>query len=34
MPDSIIEALFVSFFALGAFFTVLFTAMLIAEDWR
>lgn len=34
MPDSIIEALFVSFFALGAFFTIFFTVMLIADDWR
>lgn len=34
MPDTIIEGLFLAFFALGAFFTVAFTVMLIAEDWR
>lgn len=34
MPDTIIEAMFLSFFVLGAFFTIAFTVMLIAEDWR
>lgn len=34
MPDTIIEAMFLSFFFIGAFFTILFTAWLIAMDWR
>ena len=34
MPDPIIEAIFMSFFIIGVFFTVLFTVLLLAEDWR
>jgi len=34
MEQILIEGMFTAFFALGAFFTVLFTVMLIAEDWR
>jgi len=34
MSETIFNITFYGFFALGAFFTVLFTVMLIAEDWR
>ena len=34
MPDIILEGLFCSFFLISVFFTVLFTVLLIAEDWR
>ncbi len=34
MQDTIIEALFLSFFFIGTFFAVLFTVWLIAMDWR
>lgn len=34
MQDIIIEGLLNSFLIIGAFFTLLFTVMLIAEDWR